>query len=69
MVNDPVSRAEVEKDTGKYEWVIGERQGQRVLDQLTLLTTERNLRNLQWWSREAYGFNALYKPELLGKKQ
>lgn len=68
MVNDPISNAEIEKDTGKYEWVIGDTEGQKALDKLTDITTERNLRNLQWWSKEAYGFNALYKPELLRKK-
>ena len=68
MVNDPESKAAVEKDTGKYEWVIGETEGNNVLDKLTELTTEKNLKNLQYWSKEAYGFNALYKPELLRKK-
>lgn len=68
MVNDPESKAAVEKDTGSYEWVIGEKAGEKVLDKLTDLTTEKNLKNLQWWTREAYGFNALYKPELVRKK-
>ena len=68
MVNDPVSLAAVEQDTGKYDWIIGEQQGQKILDILQNQTTETNLRNLVWWNSKAYGQKAIYKPELLSKK-
>jgi hypothetical protein len=68
MVADPVSLAAIEKDTGKYEWIIGEQAGVKVLNTLQSMTTERNLKNLVWWMDNAFDQKVVYKPELIRAK-
>jgi len=65
MLTDPNSVQAIEKDTGKYEWVIGEESGIKVLNTLQSMTTEKNLKNLVWWMNNAFNQKALYKPELV----
>jgi hypothetical protein len=65
MLTDPSSVQAIEKDTGKYEWIIGEEQGQKVLNTLQSLTTEKNLKNLVWWMDKGYNQKVVYKPELV----
>lgn len=65
MVTDTESLAAIEKDTGKYEWVIGEQAGIKVLNTLQSMTTEKNLKNLVWWMDNAFDQKVVYKPELL----
>ena len=67
MINDPRAVAEIEKDSGKYSWMIG---GElfTALDTLQGLTTERALKNFVWWQKEALGVEAVYKSELVKKK-
>lgn len=67
MINDPKARAEIERDSGRYEWMIGSELTQAV-DKLQSLTTERALKNFVWWQREALGVEAVYKPELVKRK-
>lgn len=67
MINDPVSNAAIEKDTGDYQWVIGEANGKQVLSILSRQTTEKNLKNLVWWNTNAYGQKSVYKPHLIGR--
>jgi hypothetical protein len=68
MVSDPTSLAAIEKDTGKYEWVIGEQAGVKVLNTLQSMTTERNLKNLVWWMERAFDQKVVYKPDLIRDK-
>ena len=67
MINDPRAMAEIERDSGKYEWLVGQQLTQAV-DTLHNLTTERALKNFVWWQREALGVESIYKPELVKKK-
>jgi len=67
MINDPRAVAEIEKDSGKYSWMVGAQLTQAV-DTLQGLTTERALKNFIWWQKEALGVEAVYKPELVKKK-
>lgn len=64
MINDPVVKAELEKQTGKYEWMIGEELAQAV-DILAAMTDAGTLQNLVWWKQNAFGTNAIYKPEIV----
>ena len=66
MLSDPETIAELEKDTGKYPWIVGE-EGNQVIGELSKLITEPALKGAVRWNREAYGFPSIYKPELLKK--
>ena len=66
MLSDPETIAELEKDTGRYPWIVGE-DGNRVIGELSKLITEPALKGAVRWNREAYGFPSVYKPELLKK--
>lgn len=68
MINDPQSREEIERDSGRYEWMIGN-DLLKALDILQSLTTESSLKNFVWWQREALGVEAVYKPELVRKSK
>ena len=68
MINDPQARAEIERDSGRYEWMIGN-DLLKALDILQSLTTESSLKNFIWWQREALGVEAVYKPELVRKSR
>lgn len=66
MINDPESMAAIEKDTGKYPWLVGTQvtQAMTVLDRLT---TPKALKNLVWWSSQAFGIDAYYKDSITKK--
>lgn len=68
MVTDTESLTAIEKDTGKYEWIIGEQEGVKVLNTLQSMTTEKNLKNLVWWIDNAFNQKVVYKPELIREK-
>lgn len=63
---DPESLAAIERDTGKYPWIVGNDvdQAMKALDQLT---TEKALKDLVWWAKNVFGVEAIYKPELIKK--
>lgn len=65
MIADPESSKILIKNSGDYEWIIGEANGVRVLSILQSQTTEQNLRNLVWWNSTLYGQTAVFKSELL----
>lgn len=67
MLNDPKSVAEIERDSGKYEWMIGPKLTNAV-DVLNKLTTEQTLKNFVWWQKEVFGVETIYKPELVKSK-
>lgn len=65
-VQDPASRAAIEQDTGKYEWIIGP----DVLRAMTVLrdqTTAKNLKNLVWWTSVVIGQESFYKDDIVKK--
>jgi hypothetical protein len=66
MLNDPETMAELEKDTGKYPWILGA-EGNKVIDEMYKLITEPALKAAVKWNKEAYGFPSMYKPTLLKK--
>jgi hypothetical protein len=66
MITDPEAAAALEKDTGKYEWIIGE-QGNRVVDTIRKNINEQKLKDMVWWHENAYRFPSIYKPELIIK--
>ena len=64
MITDPEAAAALEKDTGKYEWIIGN-AGNQVVDRIRGNITEQKLRDMVWWHENAYKFPSVYKPELI----
>jgi hypothetical protein len=66
MLADKETMAEIEKNTGKYDWIIGE-DGNRAIGELEKLITEPALKGAVRWNQEAYGFPSVFKPELLKK--
>jgi hypothetical protein len=64
MLQDPETLAELEKDTGKYDWIIGA-DGNQVVDHLRKNITEKKLKTLVQWHDDAYQFKSVYKPELI----
>ncbi len=66
MLADPETVAALEKDTGKYPWIIGE-DGNKVIVELHKLITPSTLFSAVKWNQEAYGFPSILKPELLNK--
>jgi hypothetical protein len=66
MINDPEAQKDIERDSGKYEWLIG-KDLVATVDVLNRLTTERTLKDLVRWQSEAFGVAAIYKPELVRK--
>jgi len=67
MLKDPGTMAALEKDTGKYEWIVGA-DGNQVVDQLRKNVTEKKLQTLVYWHDNAYKFKSVYKPELVINK-
>jgi len=64
MLSDPETMAELERDTGQYEWIVGE-DGNQVVDRLRANITEKKLQDLVEWHDRAYQFRSVYKPELI----
>lgn len=63
MLSDPAVVAEIDKDTGRYPWIIGE-DGNAVIGELYKLITPSALQTAVRWNKEAYGFPSVYKPQL-----
>lgn len=66
MLADPESVAAIEKDAGKYPWLIGQDVNKAMVE-LERLTTKQALKNLVWWSSKAFGTEAYYKDSLAAK--
>jgi len=66
MITDPEALEALEKDTGRYEWIIGE-EGNKVVDRIRGNITEQKLRDMVWWHENAYRFPSVFKPELIIK--
>jgi hypothetical protein len=66
MLQDATTMAELEKDTGNYEWMVGDK-GNSVVDTLRKNITEKKLQTLVWWHDHAYQFKSVYKPNLVIK--
>lgn len=66
MLNDPESVAAIEKDTGKYPWLVGN-DVNLAMKQLENLTTKKALKDLVYWSSTAFGVEAYYKDEIARK--
>jgi hypothetical protein len=64
MLKDPETMAALEKDTGKYEWIVGE-DGNKVVNILRKNITPDKLKTLVYWHDNAYKFKSEYKPGLL----
>ena len=64
MLADTAVVAEIERDTGRYPWIIGQ-DGNRVITELYKLITPNALKTAVRWNQEAYGFPSVFKPELL----
>lgn len=64
MLQDPKTMAELEKNTGEYEWIVGD-DGDLVVDMLRKNITKKKLQTLVWWHDNAYRFKSVYKPELI----
>ena len=66
VANDPAAVANIEKDTGKYEWVVGD-DVNKLMKQLEAITTKKALKNLVLWTSLAIGQEAFYKDEIAKK--
>lgn len=64
MLVDPETMAQIEKDSGKYGWIVGN-DGNAVIGELYKLITPAALQAAVTWNQKAYGFPSVYKPELL----
>lgn len=64
MSNDPVAMAAIEKQNGKYEWVIGD-DGNQMRDTLMTFITKDALKNLVKFNEEALGLKSIYKDNLV----
>jgi len=63
MLNDPESIAAIEKDAGKYPWIVGN-DVNKAMAQLDDHTTKKALKDLVLWSSTVFGVEALYKEDI-----
>jgi hypothetical protein len=63
MIQDPDSIEAIEKDTGKYQWIIGD-DVNKALSVLDKQLTKKSLENLVWWTSTVIKQDAIYKEEL-----
>jgi hypothetical protein len=66
MLADPVSLAAIEKETGKYQWIIGD-DVNKAQDALVKLTTKKALKDLVWFTSTVLGKEAIYKDNIAAK--
>lgn len=67
MLADAEAQAEIERDSGRYAWMVGDELA-RAVDILQTHVTEQALRDFVWWQREALGVEAIYKPQLVQRR-
>jgi len=66
MLTDPEIAELVEKDTGKYQWIVGgSPEGNNVFGDLQTLVKRNTLNNAVKWNREAYNFPSIFKEQLV----
>lgn len=63
MSKDPESVAAIEKDTGKYEWIVGD-EVNIAMKTLEKMTTKKALKDLVWWTSVVVKQDAYYKEEI-----
>lgn len=68
MLADPVAVAEIEKDTGKYPWIIGD-DVNGAMKQLDSLLTAKALKDLVWWNTQILTQRAVYKDDLVKNRR
>lgn len=66
MTQDKESMATIEKETGKYPWLIGT-EVDKAFVTLTDVTTKKSLKNLVEWTSKQFGQEAFYKDEIASK--
>ena len=64
MITDPEAAAALEKDTGRYQWIVGD-DGNQVISRIRGNITEAKLKNMVWWHENAYRFPSVFKQHLL----
>jgi len=64
MSNDPKAVANIQKKVGKYEWVIGS-AGNAHRDTLMTFITEKALKDLITFNKNALGLDSVYKEKLV----
>lgn len=66
MINDPVSQKRIAERLGTYPWLVGDEvvQAQKGLDKVL---TIHALKDLVWWTNEAYGIQAVIKPDIVSR--
>jgi hypothetical protein len=65
MLADPESMAIIEKENGRYDFLVGS-DVTAAMGHLEKLTTHVTLKNLVWWDVNVYKQNAIYKEHLPG---
>jgi hypothetical protein len=66
MIKDPESQKIISEKVGTYPWwIAGEVTEAQV--KLDSILTEKALKDLIWWTKEAYQIDAQYKPEIVSK--
>ena len=63
---DPVSLAVIEKETGKYTWIVGN-DVLKAHTALENLTTKKALKDLVWWVSVVLNQEAIYKDDIAKK--
>lgn len=63
---DPISVAAIEKNAGKYEWVMGD-DVNKAMTALEKLTTKKALKDLVWFTGTVLGKEAYYKDNIAVK--
>jgi hypothetical protein len=66
MLEDPVSLAVIEKETGKYQWILGD-DVTKAQASLEALLTKKALKDLVWFISQAFGQEAIYKDNIAAK--
>lgn len=66
LLNDKEAVDRIDSRIGKYGWIVGN-DGEKVMANLRNTITEKSYKNLIWWFNNAYGIEAVYKPELVKK--
>lgn len=66
MLADPVSLAAIEKETGKYQWVVGD-DVNKAMSALESQLTKKALKDLVWFVSQAFGQEAIYKDNIAAK--